>query len=840
MGNGLFNINGNWKNLQEWYVRTDPTAPVLEFDGSNEPKDLDSDIKSYIQSNYNVTGYDFTNIPQGNTVILPEFTLTDKFKIEFRIYGKSTTNNEVACIFSTQHDRQGVFSDSVFAMYPPTLGDGFPSDACAIHVVPKNDPAANPHRQFIISGDGTTVDQQARFGGRRVVFRGLFDNAWHNVRVEYDGSTSSNATLDVYIDNDDGNFVKKDLYRNSSSMSAGTNKQTTVPHGDGFTASHSARLMSSYAYNSAYINTNGFNSHNNSTPRFNAHSGKLGNFKLTLYPNGVEAVHFDYALKDGVQTTDEQLVHDRSGFTRHGTIIKASDLNFEDLWDYGDGTTASWKQIEEAYVKEAGIWRCIFNGKIIRSISGVVADYDIFTQFGNPNVAIDMELYIDTGAIVYSTSTSHGAIYTSSPLPAGSTLRITNRGTVYGKGGDGGDCPYNTGNMTMKEVDRNNCESGDGHGLSDFKKVPLSITLSGSGSDVTDGGAGGSALELPCNTVLLNNGNFHGGGGGGGANRIWNVAWKDDSPGRPYILDGTISGGGGAGYQGGQGGQITKKASSHVWSRPSHRLNSFGTAWGAGSTDIFRAETGSVNGGGTGLRGYSRRVSSSNSKIWDYCAGGNLDQDGLCRISDPVYVNRSFGFLYRYSSLGGRRGAGIDTKGFTLTYDDRNTRTVDNVFDTVTGVGVPTVVAAGKTPVKAKKGDRFFGTCVLGTACFYQDLITEKELLGLVKWRMKKQKHSFLSEQVWLGYMVGYRWLAQQMLKSKTLARFIHKIIVKDWVRKSKGECNMYLRSFIICSYAVIIFYLKPKACITLRDSLPKTARGVLSFYKKVINAKDF
>lgn len=120
----------------------------------------------------------------------------------------------------------------------------------------------------------------------------------------------------------------------------------------------------------------------------------------------------------------------------------------------------------------------------ILTITSNVFNYNIANVLGNPTNPLDVELTINSGVIVGSTSTSIAALSTGN-LPAGSTVTIINNGRIQGKGGDGG-----------RTADHNAAASGS-----------------------TDGGIGGNALDLTL-PITINNANgeiWSGGGGGGGA-----------------------------------------------------------------------------------------------------------------------------------------------------------------------------------------------------------------------------------------------------------------------------------------------------------------------------------
>lgn len=129
-----------------------------------------------------------------------------------------------------------------------------------------------------------------------------------------------------------------------------------------------------------------------------------------------------------------------------------------------------------------------------------VTNLDLFTLFGNPNRARTWTLIINTNVLVRSTNTANAAIYSSQNLPAGSLLKIINKGCIHGMGGAGGDFTTYVGS------------------------------------------SGGNALNLSCKTIIANSlGYIFGGGGGGGS--------ISGGFGSTFY----VSGGGGSGGGGGLG-----------------------------------------------------------------------------------------------------------------------------------------------------------------------------------------------------------------------------------------------------------------------------------------------
>lgn len=129
---------------------------------------------------------------------------------------------------------------------------------------------------------------------------------------------------------------------------------------------------------------------------------------------------------------------------------------------------------------------------------------NMFTAAGSPGAVGNYEIVIASGVTISSTSASTASIITGN-FAAGSNLRLTNYGNIYGRGGNGG-------------------------------------------SSSTAAQSGGAAVSMSRNLTINNaSGKIYGGGGGGGRGAIGICT----GPGTPQIVGGTYSGGGG----GGQGSQ---------------------------------------------------------------------------------------------------------------------------------------------------------------------------------------------------------------------------------------------------------------------------------------------
>ena len=180
------------------------------------------------------------------------------------------------------------------------------------------------------------------------------------------------------------------------------------------------------------------------------------------------------------------------------------------------------------------------------------------------------EVTINSGVLIYATTTSNKALTISGSFPGG--VEIFNNGNITGHSGGGGGASYATGG---------------------------------------GGGAGGTALYTTVPLTLTNNGLIAGGGGGGGVRRY---AWSNIYPGGYRQV---ASGGGGKGQDrasgntGGAGGgtQVYTYEYTGYCGRMTGGTGGTGGTWGnagangAGGYVTGNWGAGSVSGGGGGGAG---------------------------------------------------------------------------------------------------------------------------------------------------------------------------------------------------------------------------------------------
>lgn len=146
-------------------------------------------------------------------------------------------------------------------------------------------------------------------------------------------------------------------------------------------------------------------------------------------------------------------------------------------------------------------------GDIILLIDSETTDYDVLAAAGNPTSAVSITINISSGVIVGGVS---GTAIKADALPAGSSLRIINNGTIVGKSGAQG--AVGTG------------------------------TPYGDGTSGGNGGTGGDAIAANCYVTIDNtNGYIYAGGGGGSGGRGGTQAGGIGGYGRGYAYSTVVN-----------------------------------------------------------------------------------------------------------------------------------------------------------------------------------------------------------------------------------------------------------------------------------------------------------
>jgi len=187
-----------------------------------------------------------------------------------------------------------------------------------------------------------------------------------------------------------------------------------------------------------------------------------------------------------------------------------------DYYSEGDLPTTGYITFSDFYGQSAVV---IIN----LTISANTNNYNIFNSKGGTYVAgkTIVNLTINSGVTVGSTSTGTYALDTGSGWASGDVINIVNNGTVKGRGGNGG--------------------------------AGGNVVYNGSISAGSAGGTGGPAFRAQFACTFTNNGSVYGGGGGGGGggSEYFVIPGKF---GNDFAARAGNGGGGGAGVNGGSGG----------------------------------------------------------------------------------------------------------------------------------------------------------------------------------------------------------------------------------------------------------------------------------------------
>lgn len=246
---------------------------------------------------------------------------------------------------------------------------------------------------------------------------------------------------------------------------------------------------------------------------------------------------------------------------------------------------------------------------IVAELSGTCTNVVTSSIFENFTVPRTYHLHIKSGAIVFALTTNPAL--TLSAVPNGSTMIVSNDGSIYGKGGAGGD-------------------AGTG------------VCATASAGNGQSGRSGNVALSMSCDVIIDNiNGAIFGGGGGGGGGGI-------------AIYPGSSIGAGGGGGGGGQsytlgsalGGGIGALACSNPHYGSSGDASTVagpGNGGSGTSTAVLTFEVAGGNGGNGGAWG----------------AAGNAGTEGTATAGSAYSSN---------GGSGGAAGKSIIKNGNTLTF----------------------------------------------------------------------------------------------------------------------------------------------------------------------------
>lgn len=270
-----------------------------------------------------------------------------------------------------------------------------------------------------------------------------------------------------------------------------------------------------------------------------------------------------------------------------GTTASINDADIRALIGKASGATMSFS---EWYGASGTV-------TINLTIGANTNNYNIQNSRGGTYVAgaTIVNLTINSGVTVGSTSTGTYALETGSSWASGDVINIINNGTIKGRGANGG---------AGASVSSSSPTTG------------ATITVVNGGN----GGTGGNAFRAQFTTTFTNNGSVYGGGGGGGGGGSFASDYKNLISCEPGG-----GGGGGAGVNGGTGGAAGVASGGNTNGTATAGSNGTATAGGAGGLPGPNAGTGGNGGalGGNGLAG-----AASNNLIGVTVGTGNPGTGG--------------------------------------------------------------------------------------------------------------------------------------------------------------------------------------------------------------------
>jgi hypothetical protein len=238
------------------------------------------------------------------------------------------------------------------------------------------------------------------------------------------------------------------------------------------------------------------------------------------------------------------------------------------------------------------------NSNVINiTIASNVKNYNIYTNRGsNYRAGIStINLTINSGVVVGSTSRTTYSLDTGSGWATGDTISIVNNGYIAGAGGKGG-----RGNSTTFATGTPGIAGGPGINL----QWPVSITNAngyiysggggggGGGGSNGDGGGGGagSISGVGGNGYQYGNngGLVNGGNGGGGVHIAYGGGLgQNGGNGSPYGSGGGGGGGGASGGKGGKGGGMAAAGGNGGGHGLAINTNGNAITWVSGNTRVY-------------------------------------------------------------------------------------------------------------------------------------------------------------------------------------------------------------------------------------------------------------
>jgi hypothetical protein len=232
----------------------------------------------------------------------------------------------------------------------------------------------------------------------------------------------------------------------------------------------------------------------------------------TNYPSGTSRLTFNDSLVRILASKPSGAIsmndmRGKAGPLPYGTVISQSCSGSTMIQTLADGRYGTYTN------NIANSPSCSIT--LSRTISSNTSNFDMrasaISLGWNGVSPLNFTVTINSGVIVYSTSTGSYAFYISPSFPAGSKLTLNNNGTIIGAGGAGG-------------------AGGVGYGVAGYA-----------------GGAGGPALYAGYSVSISNSIIYGGGGGGGGGG---GSQWFDSQNTKSFVQTAGGAGGNGAGVNG--------------------------------------------------------------------------------------------------------------------------------------------------------------------------------------------------------------------------------------------------------------------------------------------------
>ena len=234
------------------------------------------------------------------------------------------------------------------------------------------------------------------------------------------------------------------------------------------------------------------------------------------------------------------------------------------------------------------------------TISSNTNNYNIFNNKGgtySPGITT-VNVTINSGVTVGSTSTGTYALDTGSGWASGDVINITNNGTIKGRGANGGTGGSAQNNPFTPSA--GNGASGGTGGPAFRAQFACTFTNNGSVYGGGGGGGGGGGAYARTSGKLITDDAYGGGGGGGGAGVNAGTTGNPGANGTA-TAGGTFGLGGGigspSGGSGGVGGGLGSNGSSGSNGTTGTSPTGRGLGGSGGTRGFYQVGASSINGG---------------------------------------------------------------------------------------------------------------------------------------------------------------------------------------------------------------------------------------------------